>query len=277
MLKSILVGLDGSPFATAATELGIRWAQQFDALLAGLGIIDLPTISGPQAVPLGGMAFKEQRDESLAGEARRKVETALQAFAQRCAEAGVSCASHIATGLPAEQILLEAQRCDLILLGQQTYFQFETQSGPDETLPHVVKHSPRPVVAVPEKSRDGSAVVVAYDGSLQAARTLQTFQGTGLSRSHDVFVVCIHPDPTEAAKCAQRAFEFLRFHDIAAHSRAIGTSDAPAQTILELVESLDAGLLVMGAYGQPTLKEFFFGSVTRTVLEQSPVPVFLYH
>jgi nucleotide-binding universal stress UspA family protein len=33
-----------------------------------------------------------------------------------------------------EQIVLEAQRYDLVLLGQQTYFHFETQEGPGDTL-----------------------------------------------------------------------------------------------------------------------------------------------
>jgi len=33
----------------------------------------------------------------------------------------------------------------------------------------------------------------------------------------------------------------------------------------------------MGGYGQPTLREFFIGSVTRNLLAQSPVPLFLYH
>ena len=33
----------------------------------------------------------------------------------------------------------------------------------------------------------------------------------------------------------------------------------------------------MGAYGEPTLREFFIGSVTRTILEQCPVPLFLFH
>jgi nucleotide-binding universal stress UspA family protein len=47
MLKSVLIGLDGSDYSTAAVELGIRWAKQFDALLVGLGIIDEPTIRGP--------------------------------------------------------------------------------------------------------------------------------------------------------------------------------------------------------------------------------------
>jgi nucleotide-binding universal stress UspA family protein len=33
----------------------------------------------------------------------------------------------------------------------------------------------------------------------------------------------------------------------------------------------------MGAYGQPVLREFLLGSVTRTLLAHSPIPLFLDH
>lgn len=161
MLKSILIGVDGSSFGTAAIELGIRWAQHSDTLLVGLGVVDQPTICGSEAVPLGGMAFKEHRDQTLLAEARQKVERAMQAFSSRCAAARVPCGSLEAIGLPAEEIMLEAQRYDLILLGQRTFFHSETQPDGDETLRNIVKHSPRPVVAVPETPRDGTTVVVA--------------------------------------------------------------------------------------------------------------------
>jgi nucleotide-binding universal stress UspA family protein len=41
MLRSILIGLDGSGYSTAALELGLRRAGQFEATLVGLGIIDV--------------------------------------------------------------------------------------------------------------------------------------------------------------------------------------------------------------------------------------------
>ena len=71
--------------------------------------------------------------------------------------------------------MLEAQCYDLILLGRKTFFRFETQTNPDETLHELIKLSPRPVVAVPDVSHCGEAVVVAYDGSLQAARCYRRF------------------------------------------------------------------------------------------------------
>ena len=46
--------------------------------------------------------------------------------------------------------------------------------------------------------------------------------------------------------------------------------------ILKKAQALEAGLLVMGAYGQPAIREFFLGSVTRKVLKESSIPVFCY-
>jgi nucleotide-binding universal stress UspA family protein len=43
------------------------------------------------------------------------------------------------------------------------------------------------------------------------------------------------------------------------------------------VQQVDASLLVMGAYGRSPLRECFGHSVTRTLLRESPVPLFLYH
>ena len=277
MLRSILVGVDGSDYSTAAVELGIQWAQRSGAVLVGLGIIDAPTISKPELVPLGGSAYKVHRDASLLTDASHKVGQFLEHCAQRCAEADVACQILQDSGLPAEQILLEAQRYDLIMLGQHTFFHFETQQQPDETLEVVLKQSPRPVVAVPAALPAGQAVVVAYDGSLHAARALQMLQVLGLEGSQEVHVVCVDPDQEQADLCVERAVAFLHSHHIAVQAYARATEAAPADVLLEHVHQVQASLLVMGAYGRSTLREFFGGSVTCTMLRESPVPLFLYH
>jgi nucleotide-binding universal stress UspA family protein len=70
---------------------------------------------------------------------------------------------------------------------------------------------------------------------------------------------------------------FLRGHHLVAQAHALDTAAAPAQVLLEQVRELEAGLLVMGASGRSSVREFFGTSLTRTMLEQSPVPLFLYH
>jgi hypothetical protein len=54
MLRSLLVGLDGSDDCWSPLGLGIEWARRDDALLVGLGIIDEPTIAKAAPVMLGG-------------------------------------------------------------------------------------------------------------------------------------------------------------------------------------------------------------------------------
>src|SRR2546430_15366409 len=107
-----------------------------------------------------------------------------------CTQAGVAFKLLEDEGLPANRIVLEAQRYDLILLGRKTYFHFETVDEPDPTLFQVLKHSPRPVVTVPSAPlREEGAVLVAYDGSLQASRALQAFESLGIGAGRPVEVV----------------------------------------------------------------------------------------
>lgn len=277
MLRNILVGLDGSPFSAAAVELGIRWAKQFNCQLVAVGVIDEPTIRGPQSVPIGGGAFKNDLEESRLEDARQRVERFLSEFAIRCSREGVACKLLEEVGLPHEQICKEAQRYDLVMMGRETYYHFETQATSDETLRQVLQSSPRPVVAVPEVLPEGKGTLVAYDGSSQAARVLQSFLSIGLAALEDLHIVSVHStSTTEAAKCADRAVEYLGFHGVAARPVPISAAH-PGPAILDKAHELNAQLLVMGCFGQSKLREFFVGSVTRHLLDHSDLPLFLYH
>jgi nucleotide-binding universal stress UspA family protein len=103
------------------------------------------------------------------------------------------------------------------------------------------------------------------------------FQALGLDSAYDVHVVCINAQQKRAACCAERAVAFLQGHNVVAKAHICATSASPAHVLLEYVQQLKAGLLVMGRSGRSPLREFFGGSVTRTMLRASPVPLFLYH
>jgi len=277
MLKSILLGLDGSPSADAALELGIQWAKRFDALLAGLGIVDEAAIRAPEPEPIGGGYYKHERDEELVQAAHRAMEQVLERFAARCAEAGVAFDRLENAGVPYQAVLRESQRYDLVLFGHETHFRFGTQNRPDETLWNVLKQAPRPVVVAPPELHGGASNVLAYNGSPQADRALQAFQSSGLDLGEEVCVLSLGDDPEETGRQAQSAAESLRRHRInaAAHTRA--PAGGVHQAILEEVRKRNARLLVMGAYGHSTVREFLLGSVTKDVLRASPAPVFLCH
>jgi nucleotide-binding universal stress UspA family protein len=177
---------------------------------------------------------------------------------------------------PSAQIELESQRYDVVPLGKESHFEFETQSQPDDTLIQVLRHGYRPVVSVPLTLPQTGHVVVAYDGSAQAACTLQAFEASGLANQQHVHVVSVADSRLEAARTADRAVQFLSLHDIDAHAIPLESKGQPADAILDQSERLNADLLVMGAHGRPSIREFFVGTVTRLVLsprDRASVPL----
>lgn len=275
MLRSILVALDGSPWSEAATTLALDWATRFDARLIGLGVLDEPSIDRREPVPMGAYAYKKHRDEALLADAHRRVLGYLDDFGTRSAAAGLSATVLEDIGDPAQHILREAQRCDVVILGRETHFHFETQDRPDATLGQVIRTSPRPVVVVPRKLPEGGGIVIAYGGGREAARTLQTFESLGIAAGEDVAVVTVHRDRAEAEAVAALAGDFLTAHRTPHQLCPIASESAPAEVLLEEVRRRRPGLLVMGAHGHHPLRDLFATSVTRAVLGECPVPAFI--
>ena len=92
-----------------------------------------------------------------------------------------------------------------------------------------------------------------------------------------IHVVSIHRKKEEAAALADRAIPFLASHGITAELHVEETDGAPAEVLVEKAAQVNAGLIVAGTFGQPVLKEFFLGSVTRTLLRDGQIPLFLTH
>ena len=279
MLRSLLVGLDGSDDCIAAVELGIRWAKRFDSLLVAIGVVDEPAIRGTNRQEAVSRSYRPTYEQLLTT-ARRDVEQALQKLAIHCSEAQVAYKLLEDEGQPCERIIAESQRFDLLILGCQTHFAHGSERHPCKTLEQVLRNAPRPVVVTPQKLPDESheGVLVAYDGSVQAARALQAFLATGLAELGPVHIVSVDANSAvDAARTADHAAEFLRFHGIESKRIPIENPGSPSKLFLEYAEQNKLSLIVMGAYGQPRISEFFFGSATASSLRESPVPMLLYH
>ncbi len=178
MLRSILIGLDGSEDGDAALELGLRWAKEHGALAAGVAVADEPGIHASQAALFAG-AYSQPAAQTLVQAEHRRAAHVLSGFALRCDEAFVRYKVIEVTGSPGYQILTEAQRFDLVVLGRHTHFGYGRETRDDDTLTTVLKESPRPVVVAPRDAVGGAAAVVAFDGSLQAARAALRLRGVG--------------------------------------------------------------------------------------------------
>jgi nucleotide-binding universal stress UspA family protein len=275
MLRSALVALDGSAYGESAADLAIDWACRYGVRLLGLGIVDAPTIQRAEPVPLGAGAYKKARDEARLADAHRRVADFLADFRARGHAAGVAVEVLEDIGDPPARILREAQRCDVVILGRETHFHFETQEQPDETLARVLRGSPRPVVVVPRSVPEGQGILLAYGGGREAARTLQTFHLLGLAAGETVEVVSVHRDGAEAEALVNLAGEYLTAQAAPFRLHPIVSAAPPADVLLERIRYGRPRLLVMGAQGHHPFRDLFGTSVTRAVIRACPVPAFI--
>ena len=275
MLKTVLVVLDESSYSETATTLALEWGRRFGARLLGLGILDKPSIIAVEPVPLGASSFKRERDEARLAEAQRRVKRFLSKFRKRCSTARIPATIFEDVGDPTKCILKHAHRCDLIVLGRETNFHFETQHESDDVQAKVLRRSPRPIVVVPRELPVGSGVVVAYGGGREVGRTLQTFQLLGLAHGETIHLVAVSRDDQKTEVSAELAAEFLESHGERYKLHVVESALAPADVLLDQVRSLRPPLLVMGAHAHHPLHDLFVTSVTRAVLRACPVPVLI--
>lgn len=141
----------------------------------------------------------------------------------------------------------------------------------------------RPVVVVPDQpagARFGRRVLVAWDGSREAARAV--FDAVPILRSAEaVRLVWIAPEndpylalglqPSDVAAMLGR-------HGILCETQSVQRPRGMAgRALLESAADFRADLFVMGCYGHSRLLEFVLGGVSRHVLEHATIPVLLSH
>lgn len=279
MLRSILIGVDGSDSTSAALELGIRWANRYSALLVGLGVVNEPAICRPEPVPIGAGHFKQDRDRTLLAEAHRHIDEGLSIFERRCAKEDVRHQVFKKIGSPAAEIVRLSRPYDLIMLGHAAQVEFDAQDGRLGAMWQVLRQSSKPIVAVPEEARldDNHRVLVAYNGSPEADRAIQTFEGLGFAQEAEIHVLSIDADRDTADRLANQAATFMHLHNVNAIGHCGTFVASPSQLILDNARRLNASLIVMGACGRARWREVIFGSNTWDVISGSEVPVFLCH
>ena len=80
MLRSILVALDSTAASAVAQRLAIDLAKRMASRITGIAILDRGYITAPTAVGIGGMAFKQHRDQVKLEEAKAFLERLERGF-----------------------------------------------------------------------------------------------------------------------------------------------------------------------------------------------------
>lgn len=171
-----------------------------------------------------------------------------------------------------------ARYTDLVVVGPDVL-------GSEVLRPKVVEGtlfaSGRPVLLLPENSRATlrpKRVLVAWDSSLEASRAVREALDM-LVAADDVRLVLVDPVAGETGQGAEPgadAAAYLARHGVkVAVDRLPSSGQSVAAVLSRHAADMDAELMVMGAYGHSRLRERIFGGVTRSILDEPPLPIFM--
>ncbi|MEP7453422.1 universal stress protein [Phyllobacterium sp. SB3] len=175
------------------------------------------------------------------------------------------------------------------IIGQRARFSDLTLIGPDllhqpalktPALNGALFHSGRPTLVVPTggcATMHPHKVMLAWDGRVEAVRAAREAIEV-MAAAVEVSVVIVEDGPMEAWNIGARAniSAYLARHDIKVRIDRLRTSGSAVADILkQRAIDIAADMIVMGAYGHSRLRERLFGGVTRTMIETSPIPIFM--
>jgi nucleotide-binding universal stress UspA family protein len=277
MLKRILVVLDGSKASSVAKRYAIKLAKELGAEITGVGVIDMPWITAAQPEPLGGAAFKIHRDQDVVNQNHKRIKDMLGRFQTLCKENNLKYTVAELQGFPTTEIETMSERHDLIVIGRTTDFHFELDEESDLTVRYIIRDNPRPLIVVTSDYDVDKKVLIAYDGSLQAARSLHMYLLLGIGKGHKVHILSIGKKQKEAEAVALRAKDMCLLHGVEADVEGVTSKSSPEIVIQNKAEELGVTMVVLGAFGHTGIREFLFGSTTEHLLEKSKFSLFIHH
>jgi nucleotide-binding universal stress UspA family protein len=277
VLRSILVALDDTQASSQAQQLAIEMAKRLDCQITGLAILDRAHITSPTAVGIGGMAYKQHRDQVKLEEAKSFLQRLEKSFEQSSEAVGATWQLIEAEGSPDKLIERESGRHDLLVIGKDTDFHFDVDPSTADTVQRLLRDNSRPLLVCPDQAASDGAILATYDGSVRASRALHMLVLLEFARGRPVHVLSVAADRQTAEQRARYPTELLAKHGYQATPHGIGSRADPAEVVLAEAEALGATLIAMGASGHRPLHDFFLGSTSQRVLNSCPCVLFVHH
>lgn len=261
-MKNILVLVHSDDGQESRLQCALDVVRALDGHLTCLDVAATPIVSGDYVTSYTQAILLE---DSVAAE--RENRTKLE---PRLAAEGVPYTWAEVSGAIAECIVDQAGLNDLIVVGSHAE-KGDAISG--DVAAEIVRKVRRPLLAVSHRAGRidlfGNAMI-AWDGSDAADAALRAAIPL-LQLAQNAFIVTVGDtgcDPAEAASYCAR-------HGVRAVVRTSASKGAVSDTLLDQAMMLEAGWIVMGAFGHSPLREAIFGGVTRHMLERSTVPLLI--
>ncbi len=276
MIKTILVGLDGSEHSRTAMRYALWMGERLAATVVGLHVVDIVSIEGSFFHDISGsLGFEPYLDFSskMREVLHERGKALLQEFSDAAAKAGVRSDTILGMGVVANEIAEQARTADLVVIGHRGVNEKFSTGLLGSTAESVTRKCPRPVFISSAEFRPVTQPVLAYDGSQRAAAAMHAAAEFCTALSLPLTVLTVAKDAESGERIVADARKYLASYSIES-TCVVQQGHAPEQIVAALKER-GFDLLFIGAYGHSRIIEMVLGSTTEFVLRNAACPVFL--
>lgn len=277
MMKTILVGLDGSEHAATATRYALWMSERFGANVIGLHVVDIASIEGSFLHDISGsLGFEPYLDFSskMRDALHERGRSLLAAFERQAAEHKVSSSTLLTMGIVPNEISEQAKTADLVVMGHRGVSAKFSTGLLGGTAESVTRKCPKPVFVCTAVYRECANPLLAYDGSQRAAAAMQRAAQFCSTLKLPLTVLTVNRDESAGRKALDEAERYLAPYELRATFSLQQTGNAP-ERITNYLREHDHDLVFIGAYGHSRIIEMVLGSTTEYVMRNSPCAVFL--
>lgn len=281
-LRDLLVVVDSSAASDNRVELAASLATEHSAQLIGLYILPIPEPDRTEEETRIGRIVEDlitaynREEQELARVAQSRFEAAI-------ARHGIRGEWRTGGGFASEESAVHARYVDLAVVGQVDP-KLKRAVMPPLLPEDVALSTGRPILVTPFSpgpTRTGNRILVAWNARREATRAVNDALPL-LSRAESVTVLVVNPEkwtiaPHGEEPGADIALHLAR-HGVTVQIEVILSEGASVAEVLRAkAREIGADLIVMGAYGHTRARELILGGVTRDILQEMTVPVFMSH
>lgn len=277
-MKRILIALDPDPDTPVATEYGIALAKTYGATVTGLAVVDTSNIYPTGIIGEPDLTHHARNLwEELTDESREVAQDLLNRFEKRVKKAKVSYTSVKNEGASYERIIEGMKYHDMLVIGHDSHFFYNEPKLDTKTLAQVVKNGVCPTLIVNDQFSALNRILIAFDGSSPAARSMKSFTQNLANPEMDIELLTVQTKTNKdsAKKINEFAKEYLNAHGLTKIRPAVLESNSPAQAILNHQAETGTNCTILGAHAVSALKRLAFGSTTHELIKKTASPLFL--
>lgn len=250
LFKDLLVPISGGKYGWRALDQALVIAQREKSRILGLHVV----------------SNKGELEETY-------LESIRDQFELRCQQAGVLYKLSTTAGSVSNQICQRSRFSDLIVIslvyppGDQLFSRLSSGFG------SIIRHCPRPIMAVPGDTTTLANALLAFDGSSKSEEALYLATYLAGKWKISLSVITVIDNGRITNKTLKRAQKYIEKHGVSA--KFLISKGIVAEEIMKVAETHQIDLLIMGGYGATPVMEVVLGSTVDQVLRESHRPVLI--